>query len=389
MSTFDEVINRRNTGCAKWDMTKEGELPMWVADMDFQTAPQITEALVERAKQGVFGYALKGDEWYQAYKNWWSTRHHFDIEKDWLMFCTGVIPALSSIVRKLTTPAENVVVMTPVYNHFFSSILNNGRNVLESKLKYENGEFDIDFDDLQEKLSNPQTTMMILCNPHNPIGKIWNRATLERIGNMCYENNVIVVSDEIHCDIVEPEKEYISFASVSENCKNNSITCVSPTKTFNIAGIQTAAIIVPNEGLRNRVNRAINTDEVAEPNVFAAIAPVVAYNEGSEWLDELNKYLWENRKFAEEFIDKNIQGVFAIKAEATYLMWLDCTSISTNSQELCNFIREKTGLFVTSGDVYRNADGFMRVNIACPRSVLEDGLNRLREGIEKFKVNNR
>lgn len=384
MSTFDEVINRRNTGCAKWDMTKEGELPMWVADMDFQTAPQITNALIERAKHGVFGYALKGDEWYEAYKNWWSTRHHFNIEKEWLMFCTGVIPALSSIVRKLTTPAENVVVMTPVYNHFFSSILNNGRNVLESKLKYENGEFDIDFKDLEEKLSNPQTTMMILCNPHNPIGKIWNKATLEKIGNMCCENHVIVVSDEIHCDIVEPEKEYIPFASISEKCKNNSITCVSPTKTFNIAGLQTAAILVPDEGLRNRVNRAINTDEVAEPNVFAAIAPVVAYNEGGEWLDELNKYLWENRKFAENFIKENIKGVFPIKAEATYLMWVDCTSVSTNSEELCDFIREKTGLFVTSGDVYRNADGFMRVNIACPRSVLEDGLNRLKTGIEQY-----
>ena len=384
MSTFDEVINRRNTGCAKWDMTKEGELPMWVADMDFQTAPQITNALIERAKHGVFGYALKGDEWYEAYKNWWSTRHHFNIEKEWLMFCTGVIPALSSIVRKLTTLAENVVVMTPVYNHFFSSILNNGRNVLESKLKYENGEFDIDFKDLEEKLSNPQTTMMILCNPHNPIGKIWNKATLEKIGNMCCENHVIVVSDEIHCDIVEPEKEYIPFASISEKCKNNSITCVSPTKTFNIAGLQTAAILVPDEGLRNRVNRAINTDEVAEPNVFAAIAPVVAYNEGGEWLDELNKYLWENRKFAENFVKENIKGVFPIKAEATYLMWVDCTSVSTNSKELCDFIREKTGLFVTSGDVYRNADGFMRVNIACPRSVLEDGFNRLRTGIEQY-----
>ena len=384
MSTFDEVINRRNTGCAKWDMTKEGELPMWVADMDFHTAPQITNALIERAKHGVFGYALKGDEWYEAYKNWWSTRHHFNIEKEWLMFCTGVIPALSSIVRKLTTPAENVVVMTPVYNHFFSSILNNGRNVLESKLKYENGEFDIDFKDLEEKLSNPQTTMMILCNPHNPIGKIWNKATLEKIGNMCCENHVIVVSDEIHCDIVEPEKEYIPFASISEKCKNNSITCVSPTKTFNIAGLQTAAILVPDEGLRNRVNRAINTDEVAEPNVFAAIAPVVAYNEGGEWLDELNKYLWENRKFAENFIKENIKGVFPIKAEATYLMWVDCTSVSTNSKELCDFVREKTGLFVTSGDVYRNADGFMRVNIACPRSVLEDGLNRLKTGIEQY-----
>lgn len=384
MSTFDEVINRRNTCCAKWDMTKDGELPMWVADMDFQTAPQITNALIERAKHGVFGYALKGDEWYEAYKNWWSTRHHFNIEKEWLMFCTGVIPALSSIVRKLTTPAENVVVMTPVYNHFFSSILNNGRNVLESKLKYENGEFDIDFKDLEEKLSNPQTTMMILCNPHNPIGKIWNKATLEKIGNMCCENHVIVVSDEIHCDIVEPEKEYIPFASISEKCKNNSITCVSPTKTFNIAGLQTAAILVPDEGLRNRVNRAINTDEVAEPNVFAAIAPVVAYNEGGEWLDELNKYLWENRKFAENFIKENIKGVFPIKAEATYLMWVDCTSVSTNSEELCDFIREKTGLFVTSGDVYRNADGFMRVNIACPRSLLEDGLNRLKTGIEQY-----
>ena len=202
-SIFDKEVERRNTGAMKWDVA-EGELPMWVADMDFETAPQITEAIVKRAEQGVFGYTMIQDEWYQAYQNWWSSRHGFKIEKDWLIFCTGVVPAISSIVRKMTTVAEKVVVMTPVYNIFFNSIVNNGRNVLESRLKYEDGSYYIDFEDLEEKLSDPQASMLILCNPHNPIGKIWDRETLERIGELCMKHHVLVLSDEIHCDLTKP-----------------------------------------------------------------------------------------------------------------------------------------------------------------------------------------
>ncbi len=382
---FHNRIERRNTGSMKWDV-KEHELPMWVADMDFQTAPEVTKSIVERAKQGVFGYTEVTDEWYQAYQTWWKERHHLEIQKDWLIFCTGVVPAISSIIRKITTVGENVVVMTPVYNIFFNSILNNGRNVLESRLLYDGREYQIDFTDLEEKISNPQTTLLILCNPHNPVGKIWDRKTLERIGDLCSKYHVTVLSDEIHCDLTEPGDEYTPFASVSDNCRNNSITCVSPTKAFNLAGIQTAAVIVPNYNLRHKVSRGLNTDEAAEPNVFAAIAPVAAFTYGGEWLDALRKYLWENRLFAEEYIKREIKDVSPISAKATYLLWLDCRNIIGSSTELCHFIRSHSGLYLSDGNEYHNGEGFLRMNLACPRQQVEDGLNRLKESVEAYKI---
>ncbi len=380
---FDERIDRRNTGSLKWDVP-DGELPMWVADMDFRTAPSVEEAIARRAAQGIFGYTALPEEWYEAYQSWWSRRHHFEIEKDWLIFCTGVVPAISSIIRKMTDTAEKVVVMTPVYNIFFNSILNNGRNVLESRLRLEDGVYDIDFADLEEKLSDPQATLLLLCNPHNPVGKIWDKETLQRIGDLCVKHHVLVLSDEIHCDLVKPGEEYIPFASVSDNCRKNSITCVAPTKAFNIAGIQTAAVIVPEETIRHKVSRGLNTDEAAEPNVFAAIAPAAAFMHGEEWLDELNRYLWENRKTAEEYIDHEIEGVTAIRAKATYLLWIDCRSVTGDSAALCGFLREHAGLYVSSGAVYRNGGGFLRMNIACPRAVLMEGLERLKNGIRAY-----
>ena len=389
-SIFDKHVNRRNTGSMKWNVS-EGELPMWVADMDFETAPEIKEAIIHRAEQGVFGYTLIEDEWYQAYQDWWESRHGFKIEKEWLIFCTGVVPAISSIVRKMTTVGENVVVMTPVYNIFFNSILNNGRKVLESRLRYENGVYHIDFKDLEEKLADPQTTMLILCNPHNPIGKIWDRETLALIGELCMKYHVLVVSDEIHCDLTIPEREYIPFASVSDICKFNSITCVAPTKAFNLAGIQTAAVIIPDENIRHRVNRGLNTDEVAEPNVFATIAPVAAFEYGSIWLNKLRNYLWENRMYAEDYIKTKIPDVSAVKAEATYLLWIDCRQVIGNSSELCRFLRKETGLYLSDGKEYRNGEGFLRMNLACQSEKVIDGMERLKQGIEKYKefVNHR
>lgn len=379
-SIFDREINRRNTGSMKWDVP-EGELPMWVADMDFQTAPAVTEAIIKRAEHGVFGYTLITDEWYQAYQNWWKERHGFEIQKDWLLFCTGVVPAISSIVRKMTTVGEKIVVMTPVYNIFFNSILNNGRNVLESRLHYKGGVYDIDFADLEEKLADPQTSMLILCNPHNPVGKIWGSEELRKIGELCSRYHVLVLSDEIHCDITKPGRKYTPFASVSKACRDISITCVAPTKAFNLAGIQTAAVIIPDPVLRHRVNRGLNTDEVAEPNVFAAIAPAAAFGHGGAWLDELRTYLWKNREFAEEFIKEQIPYVSPVEAEATYLLWLDCRKLQTDLSQLCQFIRKDSGLYVSDGREYRNGDGFLRMNLACPRIRLEDGLRRLKKSI--------
>ena len=381
---FDESVDRRNTGSMKWDVAK-GELPMWVADMDFRTAPGIIEKITGRAKQGVFGYTVVTDEWYQSYQTWWKKRHDFEIRKEWLVFCTGVVPAISSIVRKVTTVGENVVVLTPVYNIFFNSILNNGRNVLDSRLKYDGSRYQIDLDDLEEKLSDPQTTLFILCNPHNPVGKIWERETLERIGDLCSKHHVLVLSDEIHCDITEPGWEYTPFASVSENCRTNSITCVAPTKAFNLAGLQTAAVIVPDDHLRLKVSRGLNTDEVAEPNVFAAIAPIAAFACG-EWLDSLRNYLWENRAFAEEYIKKEIKGISPVFARATYLLWLDCRNMSGSSTQFCHFIRSHSGLYLSDGNEYRNGEGFLRMNLACPRQQVEDGLKRLKESVAAYET---
>lgn len=381
---FDNKINRRNTGSLKWEVP-EHELPMWVADMDFQTAPEITDSIIERAKQGVFGYNVVTDEWYEAYQKWWGERHHFQLQKDWLIFCTGVVPAISSIVRKVTTVGEYVVVMTPVYNIFFNSILNNGRNVLESRLRYDGSEYQIDFTDLEEKLSNPQTTLMILCNPHNPIGKIWDKETLKRIGDLCSKYHVLVLSDEIHCDLTEPGWEYTPFASVSDNCRRNSITCVAPTKTFNLAGIQTAAVIVPDNHLRHKVSRGLNTDEVAEPNVFATVAPVAAFNCGEKWLDALREYLRENRTFAEDYIKKEMKDIFPVSARATYLLWIDCRNVIGSSTNLCDFIRSHSGLYLSDGNEYRNGEGFLRMNLACPREQVEDGLKRLKESVVAYE----
>lgn len=381
---FDTVINRKNTASLKWDVA-ENELPMWVADMDFQTAPEIREAIESRAAHGVFGYSVIPDEWYDAYIGWWKNRHGFEMEKDWLIFCTGVIPAISSIVRKITTPAEKVVLMTPVYNIFFNSVLNNGRQVLENKLVYDGKSYHIDFDDLEKKLADPQTTLMLLCNPQNPAGIIWDRETLSRIGELCCKYRVTVISDEIHCDLTDPDCSYIPFASVSEECRSISITCIAPTKAFNIAGLHTAAVSVPDPYLRHKVWRGLNTDEAAEPNAFAVTAAVAAFTKGEKWLDELREYIYENKKYAESYISENIPQIKALPEKATYLMWLDITGTGGSSSQLAEFIRRETGLYISDGKEY-GGDGkhFLRMNIACPRSVLKDGLERLKKGIEIF-----
>ena len=378
---FDEPVDRRGTHSLKWDV-KDNELPMWVADMDFRTAPEVIEALEKRVQHGVFGYSIIPDEWNEAYCGWWEKRHHFHIEKDWLIFATGVVPILSSVVRKLTTPGENVLIQTPVYNIFFNSIVNNGRNVLQCPLGYKEGEYSIDFEALEEDLALPQTTMMILCNPHNPVGKIWDRDTLARIGELCHKHHVIVVSDEIHCDITDPGKEYVPFASASDICRDISITCVAPTKTFNMAGLQTAAAIVSDPFLRHKVNRGLNTDEVAEPNAFAIWAAVAAFNKGGEWLDALREYLYENKQLVKEFVEKELRDVRLVPSEATYLLWLDCAEICSDSRSLAESIREKTGLYLSDGVQYGSTgETFLRLNIACPRARLEEGLKRLKEGI--------
>ena len=313
---FDTVIDRSNTGSLKWDV-KENELPMWVADMDFRTAPEIIDAISKRVEHGIYGYSVMPDEWYSAYTDWWEKRHGLVMEREGLIFCTGVVPAISSVVRKLTTPGEKVLIQTPVYGVFFNCILNNGRQVLENPLSYRDGEYSIDFEDLEKKLSDPQTSLMILCNPHNPVGKIWDRETLAKIGSLCRKYSVAVLADEIHCDLTNPHCEYVPFASVNQECREISITAIAPTKTFNLAGLQTSAVYVHDKVLRHRVWRGLNTDEVAEPNAFAVTAAVAAFTRGGEWLEELRQYIAENKAIVSEFLERELPQVKSVPSQAT------------------------------------------------------------------------
>lgn len=382
---FDRINNRRDTNSLKWDV-EENELPMWVADMDFQTVPAVTEALKQRVQTGIFGYSVIPNTWKEAIQRWWRRRHHFSIEKDWIIFCTGVIPAVTCAVKRLTNVGDQVLVQTPVYDIFFHSIENHGRHVLESQLKYDGENYSIDFVDLEEKLSHPLTTMMILCNPHNPTGNIWSREDLMKIGELCVKHHVVVVSDEIHCDLTDPGYEYIPFASVSESCAGNSVTCISASKAFNLAGLQSAAVIIPEEALRQKMERGLNSDEIAEPNVFAIEAAIAAYTQGEEWLNELRIYLEKNKKLASDFIEKELPNVRMIFSHATYLIWIDCRNVTGDAAEFCQFIRTQTGLYLSEGSKYRsNGNQFIRMNIACPAKQLEDGLLRLKNGIQEYK----
>ena len=378
---FDTAVSRRDTLSTKWNVGKD-VLPMWIADMDFKTAPSIRNTLARLTEHGIFGYSDIPAYWAESYVKWWKERHGLEIEKKNLIFCTGVIPALSTAVRRLTLPAENVLVLTPVYNIFFNSIVNNGRNVDECPLAYSSHSYSVDFDLLEEKLRNPQTTMMILCNPHNPAGIIWSRETLMRIATLCHENGVTVFSDEIHCDITAPSKSYVPFASVSDVASDISVTALAPTKAFGIPGLQSAAVFSSNKILRHKMWRGLNTDEVAEPGSFAIDAAVAAFNDGGEWLDAMREYVFENRWITEKYIEKNIPGLYALHSDATYLVWLDCSVFTSDSVGLCKKIREKTGLYLNCGADYRGNGGtFLRMNIACPRSTLMDGLERLKRGI--------
>ena len=383
MSRFDKITNRLNTNSIKWS-GDENELPMWVADMDFEAPEEVSNALIERAAHKIYGYCDIPSDWNEAIVNWRLKRYNHKIDKDDLLYCTSVIASISSTVRKITSPGENIVIQTPVYNIFYNCILNNGRNVLESPLVYENGVYSINFKDLEEKLSNKQTSMMILCNPHNPIGRAWSKEELAKIGELCHKYNVVLLADEIHCDLVDPSLVYTPFSSVNEVCKNISITCSSPTKTFNLAGLHTSYIYISNPYLKHKVWRAINTDEVAEANIFAITGATAAFTYGGAWLDELREYIYQNKLDFINIVEKELP-VHIIRSNATYLLWVDCSKICSDTVELVDFIKAETGLRVTAGKVYGECGKtFIRVNIATQNVRVKEGAKRFIEGIKAY-----
>ena len=387
MFDFDKLTDRSGTLSYKWDV-KKSELPMWVADMDFEVASPIKRAIVKRAEHGIFGYTATPDAYFEAISAYWERRHDYKIPTEHMIYSNGVVAAISSIVRKLTTPAENVLIQAPVYNIFYNSILNNGRNVLSSDLVYDGSEYSIDFVDLEEKLSCPQTTLMILCNPHNPVGRIWTRDELARIGSLCHKYGVTVLSDEIHCDLTVPGKGYVPFAAVNEECESISVSAIASSKTFNIAGLQSACIYAADPIIRHKVWRGINTDEVGEPNAFSMTANIAAYNECDDWVDEMIGYVFENKRIACDFINSRIDGMKAAFSEATYLLWIDISGVASDSVDFCDKLRESTGLYLSDGAEYGECGrSFVRMNLATQRSRVLDGLERLRQGAEEYRRN--
>lgn len=381
---FDTIVDRRNTNALKWNV-EEDVLPMWVADMDFKTAPCVMEAIHKKSALGIYGYSEVPEEFYQSYQTWWRKHHNFIIDITWMLFTSGVVPAISSIIRKITTPAEKVLIQAPVYNIFYNSIVNNGREIISSDLIYDQGQYHINFIDLESKLKDPQTTIMILCNPHNPIGLIWDKDTLLKIGELCWKHHVTIIADEVHCDITEPGQSYTPFASIHEHCAQISITCLSVSKAFNLAGLQSACIVVQDETLRHKVWRGLNTDEIAEPNVFACEANIVALQQGEDWLMELNSYIASNRKSLCEFIQANMPSLFVVPAQATYLSWIDCSIFKDGVDEFCAYLNKHQRLMISNGSIFgKNGKSFIRINVACPKAQLKEGLKRLKQGYEEF-----
>lgn len=376
---FDELVPRRGSNSYKWDSAgSEDVLPMWVADMDFRTAPAVVEALRKRVEHGIFGYVKVPAAYYDAIGDWFKRRHSWVIEKDWILFTTGVVPALSAVIKALTHPGDKVLVQTPVYNCFFSSIRNDECEMVANPLIYRNGAYSIDFDDLEKKAADPRVKLLLLCNPHNPAGRVWTRQELTRIGEICLRNDVFVVADEIHCELVYPGHQYIPFASISEDFLHSSVTCTSPSKAFNLAGLQVANIFAANPAVRKKIDKALNVNEVCEINPFAVEALIAAYNEGEEWLEELRQYLLENYNYLKTFFEEQLPQFPVLALEGTYLVWMDCSVLKQSSEEIVKMLLEKEMLWVNEGSMYGEAgEGFIRINIACPRQLLIEGLNRI------------
>lgn len=383
---FDEIVNRRGTNSVKWDEAKEeGVIPMWVADMDFKAAPCILEALKKRVDHGVFGYTIVPDSYYESIVSWFERRHQWHIKRDWIIYTSGVVPAISAIIKALTEPGDKVLVQTPVYNCFFSSIRNNGCTTAENALVRKGNSYEIDFDDFERQAADEKTKVFLLCNPHNPAGRVWTPEELSRMNDICLRHGVKVIADEIHCELVMPGHVFTPFAAVSKACQDNCITTNSPTKSFNIAGLQIANIITSNAEDRQKIDRAININEVCDVNPFGVIALQAAYNEGEDWIDQLNVYLWENYQTLKEFFKDNLPQLEVIDLEGTYLVWVNVRATGMTGNELTDKLLKEGKVFVNRGTMYGKTTGedYIRINIAMPRSLMLEGLKRMKDVIDK------
>jgi len=384
---FDEVIDRRGTNSVKWDLCAPDVLPMWVADMDFRTAPVIAQSLQKTISTGIYGYSLIPDAFYEAIISWWIKQHNFTIQKEWLLATTGVLPSLSAIIRTFVKPGENVILQTPVYNHFFSTLENCGCTVLQNDLLFTDGIYSINFEDLESKAADPLTKLLLLSNPHNPIGRVYEREELEKICEICSKYDVMVVSDEIHSDLVFRPKKHAPFIEVSSEYNIDAISCGSPCKTFNMSGLPISYLVSQNRELLDKVQQTLDMQDTLYPNIVAVNALIAAYSYGEVWVKDLKNYLIENHQFLIDFCTENLPQVKIVPLNATYLVWLDFGFLNQNAAQLSQILLEEEKIWLNAGTMYGNSgEGFLRINIACPRTLLLEGLDRLKTFYDKVTV---
>ena len=378
---FDELIERRNTGCVKWDESPEGVIPLWVADMDFAVAPAIQEAIRQRTSHPVFGYTYVQKDYYEAVISWFKRRHQWDIQREWILYTIGVVPAMSVAIKALAMPGEKVLILSPDYNCFFSSVKNNGCEVAECvlRLNRSNNRFEVDWANFEAQCADEKTTVFLLCNPHNPTGRVWTREELEKMRDICHKYHVRIVSDEIHCELVMPGNTFCPMGTVD----SEAIILNSPSKSFNIAGLQMANIICQDAATRRRLDRAININEVCDVNPFAPEAVKAAYNDSEDWIDALNPYLWDNYKALCDFVAQYIPQWKVMPLEGTYLVWVDCSANGDSVAVYCDRILREAKVWLNPGTMYgpKSGEGYLRMNLACPRNLLMEALERIQNVI--------
>lgn len=388
--SFDTIIERRNTDSIKYDFAArrglpEGVLPLWVADMDFRTPPCVIEALVEKSRHGIFGYSDTREDYFETLRGWFSGRFGWDINPEWLVKTPGVVYAICTAIRALTEEGDAVLVQQPVYYPFSGSVLANRRKLVVNRLVYSDGRYSIDFDDFEEKIVKNDVKLFILCSPHNPVGRVWTREELVQMGEICLKHGVIVVSDEIHQDFTYPGHRHLVFASLKPEFKDITVTCTAPTKTFNLAGLQISNIFIPNHSIRRRFKAEISRSGYSQPNIMGIVACRAAYSGGAGWLEELKKYLLGNLNFLRDFLEQRIPRIKLVEPEGTYLVWLDCSELGLDDEKLEDFIIHEAGLWLDPGTMFgAGGEGFQRINIACPRSILEKALTQLEQAVRKL-----
>lgn len=379
---FNKPVERRGTDSVKWDLADDDVIPMWVADMDFESPREVQEAIMDRVKHGVYGYTIELDNLFEAVTKWVSRRHNWTIEREWIVFTPGVMPGILGILQAITRPGDKVILQSPVYTPFFRAVRNSGCHVLNNQLKYENNRYTMNFPDLEEKAKDPRTRALILCNPHNPVGRVWTREELSTVGKICLENDVVMISDEIHSDLIYKEYKHIPLASICDEFAENSITCIAPSKTFNLAGLNTAFLVIPDSRVRREFQ---NMSLPKRATIFGGIAAEAAYTYGDNWLDALLDYLDDNRRLLAGYLKARTPQIKVVEPEGTYLVWLDCRQLGMDNDGLEKFMLEKAGIWVNQGYSFGSGgDGFIRMNIGCPRPILEKALGRLNAAVNSL-----